>query len=344
MPLHDLTPQLRTRLRRMEKVVGLFVAVAAALMAAGFAYYLYHTAERKGWFTPKVPYYAYVQSADGLHVGDPVMLMGFSVGEITLIEAEPPDSGNNVFVGFAVKKPYYGYLWSDSKVKVAGGSFLGGRQLEVTKGRTGAPTVYEEAGRVTEVLVGDRRVPFGEELLGVPLPTEESPGLAERADQLVAQIEQALPPITEKLDAVLANAQRLSANLDGVVGKTQPIVANLDAITTHLRNPHGSLGEWMLPPELHAKLNGTLDTIDSNLILLRGTLHDVDQITSTLRTKLDENPNLVGEVSTLVRDTDDLVQGLKRHWLLRSAFSQPVPGEPQIPLAPLLGPPERDKP
>src|SRR5271157_5619118 len=321
MPLHDLTPQLRTRLRRMEKVVGLFVAVAAGLMVAGFAYYLYHTAERKGWFTPKCPYYAFVQSADGLHVGDPVLLMGF-----------------------AVKKPYYGYIWSDSKAKIAGSSFLGGRQLEVTKGRTGTPTAYEESGRVAEVLVGDRKVPLGEDLLGVPLATEEAPGLAERADRLVAQIEQKLPPITEKLDAVLANTQRLSANLDDVVGRTRPVVENLDAITMHLRNPRGSLGEWMLTPELQAKLNGTLEKIDSNLSALRGSLHNVDEITSNIRTKLDANQNILGEVSGLVRDTDDLVQGLKRHWLLRSAFPQPVPGEQQLKFAPLLGPPERDDP
>jgi ABC-type transporter Mla subunit MlaD len=344
MPLHDLTPQLRTRLRRMEKVVGLFVAVAAGLMFAGFAYYLYHTAERKGWFTPKCPYYVFVQSADGLHVGDPVLLMGFAVGEITVIDAEPPDSDNNVFVGFEVKKPYYGYIWSDSKAKIAGGSFLGGRQLEVTKGRTGIPTAYEESGRVAEVLVGDRKVPLGEDLLGVPLATEESPGLAERADRLVAQIEQKLPPLTEKLDAVLANTERLSANLDDVVGRTRPVVANLDTITTHLRNPHGSLGEWMLTPELQAKLNGTLEKIDDNLSALRGTLHNVDDITGNIRTKLDANQNILGEVSGLLRDTDDLVQGLKRHWLLRSAFPQPLPGEQQLKFAPLLGPPERDDP
>jgi len=343
MPLHDLTPQLRTRLRRMEKLVGLFVAVAAALMLAGFTYYLYHTAQRKGWFTPKCPYYAYVQSADGLHVGDPVLLMGFSVGEITVIEAQPPDSENNVFIGFEVKKPYYGYIWSDSKARVTGGSLLGGRQLEVTKGRTGTPTAYEESGRVAEVLVDDRKVPREEAQLGVPLSTEEAPGLPERADRLVAQIEQALPPITEKLDAVLANAQRLSADLEDVVGRTRPVIANLDTITTHLRNPHGSLGEWMLTPELNAKLNNTLELIDSNLNTLRGTLQNVDQIAGNVRTKLDANQNILSEISTLVRDTDDLVQGLKRHWLLRSAFPQPAPGE-QLPLAPLLAPPERANP
>ena len=71
-------------------------------MLAGFGYYLYVTAEKRGWLVPHVSYFTFVQSAQGLKLGDPVLLMGFSVGEITQIEAQPPYSGYNVFVAFAV--------------------------------------------------------------------------------------------------------------------------------------------------------------------------------------------------------------------------------------------------
>ena len=53
MALQDLTPQLRTRLSRMERAVGGFVFLAAALLLFGFGYYIYHTAQRKGWFKIK---------------------------------------------------------------------------------------------------------------------------------------------------------------------------------------------------------------------------------------------------------------------------------------------------
>jgi hypothetical protein len=37
------------------------------------------------------------------------------------------------------------------------------------------------------------------------------------------------------------------------------------------------------------------------------------------------NTNLITEISTTIVHTDGLVQGLKRHWLLRSAFkTKPV--------------------
>jgi hypothetical protein len=51
MGLQDLTPQLRTRLNRMERAVGWFVFLATALLIFGFGYYIYKTAQSKGWFT-----------------------------------------------------------------------------------------------------------------------------------------------------------------------------------------------------------------------------------------------------------------------------------------------------
>lgn len=76
MALQDLTPQLRTRLNRMERAVGWFVLLATALLILGFAYYLQNTAKRKGWFKKRVPYFTMIDRATGLRVGDPVMLMG----------------------------------------------------------------------------------------------------------------------------------------------------------------------------------------------------------------------------------------------------------------------------
>jgi len=45
MALQDLTPQLRTRLSRLERVVGIFVVLATLLLLAGLGYYVYSTAE-----------------------------------------------------------------------------------------------------------------------------------------------------------------------------------------------------------------------------------------------------------------------------------------------------------
>jgi len=41
------------------------------------------------------------------------------------------------------------------------------------------------------------------------------------------------------------------------------------------------------------------------------------------------NSNILSGISTMVVDTDDLVQGLKRHWLLRSAFKKKTNKPPE---------------
>ncbi len=142
MPLQDLTPQLRTRLSRMEKVVGWFVLLAIILLAAGFAYYVYQLAERKGWFVIKAPYYTFVDSASGLHVGDPVTLMGFPAGSVTDIKPMPASQFSyNVYVQFVLKGANIGYMWTVGSVaKITTADLLGKRQIEVTKGTAGYPT------------------------------------------------------------------------------------------------------------------------------------------------------------------------------------------------------------
>src|SRR5206468_4056152 len=252
MALQDLTPQLRTRLGRMERAVGIFVGLAAALLLSGFFYYLYHTAVRKGWFLKKVPYYVYVQNASGLKTGDPVKLMSFDVGEITKVTSMPPDdwfvvNRYNVFVGFVIKEPYYGYIWTDSRVKISAGDFLGNRILEVIKGQARA------------------------------------------------------------------------------------VVTNMTVITAQLREFNGSLGRWLFSPDLNEQLelaatnaNSMLVSADTNLLAVADkltlALDHLGNITSNLNAQVQSNTNMLAGISAAVSHTDELVQGLKRHWLLRSAF------------------------
>jgi hypothetical protein len=64
-------------------------------------------------------------------------------------------------------------------------------------------------------------------------------------------------------------------------------------------------------------VNSLLGHTDTNLAALLINLAD---ITSNLNAQVQANSNILGSVSKIVVDTDDFVQGLKRHWLLRSAF------------------------
>src|SRR5687767_3870320 len=107
MALQDLTPQLRTRLSRVERAVGFFVTIATLLLLAGFVYYVYHTAKRKGWFDTKVIYETGLNNAAGLKPGDTVKLMGFDVGNLTEVIPNQPDAYYGVTVRFEIREPNF---------------------------------------------------------------------------------------------------------------------------------------------------------------------------------------------------------------------------------------------
>src|SRR5271157_6512893 len=106
MPLQDLTPQLRTRLRRVEKIVGWFVAFAVLILLGGFSFYLYSTAQTRGWFVTKLNYATGLNDSSGFSLGDPIRLMGFNVGEITKIELNEPSAQRGVTIFFNIREPY----------------------------------------------------------------------------------------------------------------------------------------------------------------------------------------------------------------------------------------------
>jgi len=388
MALHDLTPQLRTRLNRMERAVGWFVLLALVLMAFGFAYYLQTTAQRRGWFLQKITYQTCVSSGAGLRIGDPVKLMGFDVGEISAIIPNDPDSYYNITIQFRVKLDQYnypGYIWSDSKVRVNAGDLLGGRFLEIVKGINGLPTTLPPTNHITtgvlrravvQAAVTERlqelqradaaeaqrtgSAPAPEDRLRAQVMAElntaarrdpaayytndladniyflepvESPAVTERLERLVAQVERALPDIldlTNRIARVLDNGANLASNWNLLAVQAQPAAINLSELAAQLRGP-GAFGEWALGTNgrqnLDAVLGNTKTVVanaDTNLALIVGklaqSLDHLAGITSNLHAQVQANTNLLDSISRAVVDADDLVQGLKRHWLFRSAF------------------------
>jgi ABC-type transporter Mla subunit MlaD len=416
MALQDLTPQLRTRLSRMERAVGWFVTLAMALLVFGFVYYVYNTAERKGWFLTKAPYYTYTDRATGLKVGDPVMMMGLNVGQITKMEPMPADEFDyNIYVEFEIKDPYYDYLWTrGSRAKVTTADLLGKRVLEVTRGTGGYPTyVFFPLREVTiaeaqslpdlsnwllaqEVLdatgtnlVAHAKTPLTNNLTALAaagctnliimdkanrrkfmtgiwndpqtrydaytketkyeLVVDESAAVTERLEKLVSEIEQALPNIlrlTNQLATVLSNSASLTSNLNAVALGAHPVVSNLALVTAQLDHP-GALGDWLLPTNLNRQLESTLGNADATLASantnltvlaenLGRSLDNLANLTSNLNGQVQMNTNILGEISRAIINADSFVQGLKHHWLLRSAFrtkdTNALPVTPTVPL------------
>ena len=395
MALQDLTPQLRTRLSRMERAVGWFVMLATLLLLFGFGFYIYKTAERKGWFTPKFKYETSLNDASGLKVGDPVKLMGFNVGQITAIVPNEPDAYFGVTIEFEVLKPHYGYIWDDSKVTVSS-DLLGNRALQITKGVAGIPTIEEDTNKVPLAMLKSKEARDARKQVLVDLAAkypdmertnltafnwfvkdeltrralaesnvfytnlsaaywispDESPSLSDRLEKVVNQVETALPNIlnlTNQLAGTLSSATVLTSNLNVVAISAQPTLSNLALLTGKLDRP-GALGDWLLPTNVNQKLDSVMGGADvavanlnTNLDNLNLTLIHLADITSNLNHQVQVNTNILSQLSEVVVDADDLVQGLKHHWFLRSAFKKEFTNAPPA-KKPALSPRNQKKP
>ncbi|HSY74436.1 MAG TPA: MlaD family protein [Dongiaceae bacterium] len=364
MALQDLTPQLRTRLSRMERAVGWFVFLATALLLFGFGYYVYHVAEQKGWFKMKAKFHTYIQSSTGLNVGDPVVMMGFSVGQILSVHPMEPRDPHNVEVTFEILEPYFRYIWSQgSVVKVNAADFLGKRQIEITRGTNGyaivvtqpvsiftniselqqlvvsqpdqwqlSQDIFDENSnlvfsaytalnatnlqRVSELThdplyaynntVNKKEIvaawhprthryeEFTPENDAAWLKSAESPAVTEQLQAVVTEVQNVLPVVLTQLTNVLSNASQATSNLNLVIAENRPALQstlmNADLLLAHL---------------------------DTNVT---ATLVNLADITSNLDTQVQANSNMLSGISKTVTDSDSFIQGLKHHWLLRSAF------------------------
>lgn len=366
MPANDLTPQLRTRLLGVERAVGIFLLAAAALLVVALVAYVRNTSKRKGWLLQKVPFYFYAKEATGLKPGDPVRFLGRDIGTIRLIETTPAEpwfleNNYNVFVKLDIWEPYWGYIWSDSQARILPGDFFGKRVVEITRGETGQVTVVEapdlDGFRILNDQKPDDYVPLGETKSGVWLQSEESIPLTDQLDAIVGTVRQALPGLTNRLATALDQTALAVSNANLMITDTRPAITNLTRFTAQMNDGPGAIGRLLLPPDLLAGLTNTLTSADGTLTnataftaAARGeltnltarltlTLDNLASLTSNLNAQVGANSLILSEISSVVVNADDLVQGLKRNWLLRGAF----PATSNRPLESVL-PPALERP
>jgi hypothetical protein len=262
-----------------------------------------------------------------------------------------------VYVEFVVYEPFYGYIWDDSIVLVKSAGFLGDRYLEVTKGGTRRTndlhaSFKTEGSKLVGIFVDQEGVYTNWNQGDKPywLPADEPPELASQMDQMVQTLKTSITnllTLTNALTRTLTNAAEATENLNELLLNAKPLVTNLTMITENLKAPRGSLGEWILPTNMHDQItllltninatvsnansavvnaNGTVTNANTNLVAVFSNvtvnLENLAQITSNLNAQVQANTNIVSSVSDLIVNSDDFIQGLKRHWLLRSAFKK----------------------
>lgn len=122
---------MKVRFNRFERLAGIFVAAAMGTCFAA----LIGVAVKNGWFSSKVSYKVFIESADGVRPGTDVQIAGLRVGAVTHVELL---ADQRILVNFEILEKFKERVRADSHVQMFRPFILAEKVLEVSVGSEAA--------------------------------------------------------------------------------------------------------------------------------------------------------------------------------------------------------------
>jgi phospholipid/cholesterol/gamma-HCH transport system substrate-binding protein len=319
----------------VNELAGTFVLLVLAGAVTAFVM----TWKARGWFertyelTLKCP----PEGSLGLTEGSAVEILGIRVGAVERITVG--DDGAIEAIA-RIKGPFFEkFVRTDSRAVVK-------KQF----GLVGDAYVVIERG-VKAPLPEEYRV----------LVAEKDTELLELAENLVGQVQNTLLPAIDEIRKAAAEYRQVGAELRDPEGRLGRFLDQLNEFAGRLQRGPGLvprvLNDRELAEDAHAfvkGLNASLDELHGTIRELRqaaeeakkvlqdtrGVVKDVKETTSKLpavaesvRREARDLPGLVLQAQETLRQAEELVRGLQRHWLIRGYVEEPQRAAPIPPAA-----------
>jgi len=295
--------------RYVNEIVGGFVLLVIILMIVA----VFLAGRAQGWFEPvrKIGLDFPPAGSLGLQVGSPVEILGTTVGRVEMIEV---DEDGFMIGTISVKGDFIQFVRSDSraivkkKFGIAGDAFI-----EITKGR--GPDLPPGAGLVAS----------------------KDTDLTELLEQLLSQVREATVPLLESVQRTADEYGNLAADLRAVDGPVRKIMSNVEGITRKIEQGEGTAGKLISDEQLGETIQQMLTQINESIKQVQKILNDVQGATvelpamaRTVGREVQDLPGTVILTQDTIRETEKLISGIQRHWLIRKHIPQYEP-TPYIP-------------
>lgn len=286
---------MKFKIKYADQIVGILSLIA--IIALIFIIFLIGSTQK--WFVPKHNYYTIISSAANISVGKAITYKGFEIGKIKSFSL---DENDNVIVHF--------YITDDYKDKVVINSII-----EILTSPLGSSVIFYPGNR-TDYLADNSFIP--------ERSSEEAKALIQA--KRVSVVEQ-----TDSINTILAMATTLVGDIDTLVKQINMalegneetplsmtitqlngILANINAITSD------SAG---LVPRLLEDENSQ-GSISNILLQLDTTMTDINQITNSVEGNMPGISILITQMQTLLKQMQDVMEGLKNNPLLKNGISQ----------------------
>lgn len=284
------------KFRYVNEIVGSFVLFIVVLLILSVV--LIGNAQE--WFVPKHEVYIRfpTRGSAGLKKGADVEIMETQAGRLEriIINEDGSMEGKILITGNFVN-----YIRADSEAiikkrfAVAGDSFI-----EITRGTNEVPTESK-----------------------VYIPCRKDEDLTEMVQEIMQQVQDAVIPFVEKVEAILAAYEAVATNVNNPEGPIQQSLLSVQRIMADLEAGKGPAGMLLRDPDMTAQLRetvGSLQKLANDLVKIG---EDVKSITATANTTAQEQlPRLTRETTETIEESRKLIEGLQRHWLLRGSMEK----------------------
>lgn len=288
-----------TRLRYVNQVVGTFLIIVVLLVLAAVII----VSRERMFFAERYPFFAYVTEAElgGLLRGGEIFILGRRAGEVANIRyvTEPRADGRNVEIELAIRSPYQDEIFVDSVLHIRRRlSGVGEAFVEITRGpehNVVLPpggtirfiavevTPTTEFGRITDMM-GEIREDFR--------LTRES--MVRAFDQFQVTNEQ-VGKSNERIQPVITDLQEFTPRLSPMADKSDRVLSDLEDFAPRLS-------------PLAEKSDRVLDTTQE----AAGRLRDEAEAFAGTGEKMHDG----------LDNANRVLEGMKRHWLLRRYIEQ----------------------
>jgi phospholipid/cholesterol/gamma-HCH transport system substrate-binding protein len=315
-PADDALAPAKLRSRRRQIVALILVSVLlAALMAGAIAWH-------QGGFTRAAQVYFIADDVTGLAPGTVVRMSGFRVGKIAAMELQPD---LKVKVVLAIDAESFGYLHADARAVLVREQ-LKPAAIDLRAGSATAPlaaadpqVTFAHRGTLTEIaddlrnrlapilddvrqltsLARERRGEIDDLIANMHSVSRELAGTAREAHALSADLRARVGALGAQSQATLGEANRSIVRLGALVGQAE-----------------GSLGT------INGRLPGVFEKTDAILGHLEAVLRDSRTISGAAAAAV---PGVLRDVTPIVEDSREIVQGVRQSWPVRGVLPPPAP-------------------
>lgn len=304
------------KLRFVNQLVGAFVLLVVVLLLG----MILIAARTQQWFVPRHELVAFLPEGelDGLQIGTPVQVLGERAGEVSSIDYA--DEGRMLQLTLQIAEPYLDQIYADSIIRIrrrlAG---VGEVYLDILRG----PAHRVSAGPDTPLMI-----------VSEPAPGDELRRITEMVTEVreeVAVVRESMVRAFDRLEQTSTQVADSNRQLQRVLDDVEEFTPRLVPLADDLEESNRQFQETTrVVRDSNEQLRIILDDIGGVTPRL-GPLADQteellatsQEIADTLRDESGELPGTVRQFRRTVEGADEVIEGLRQHWLLRRHIDQP---------------------